>query len=166
MRYVCTIVLAIISVVAFVTFVIATEVPQERPAVDYDLGSNSTTKEFVAPEGKASTLIVYSATWCVPCQAMKPILVQLKREGYQIVIYDIDKIESGEQVDKYKVKETRVVPEVVWWNDGKVVKRVTGVQTRLQILKVLEHPEGEPSDRTPVIRLIDRVRNRVPVDNG
>jgi len=43
-----------------------------------------------APEGKADTLVVLSAKWCGPCQLIKPTLIALKAQGYNIKIHDID----------------------------------------------------------------------------
>lgn len=146
---------AIACCLAFSPAYAQTEVSPLSPTADQDSGS----------DGTAETLVVYSASWCVPCQMMKPTLLQLKREGYKIVILDVDKVRTGEQEDKYKVKKTNMVPEVVWWDDGKVVKRATGYQTRAKILKVLVHPEGEPGVRTPVVRFIDRLRDRLSPDD-
>ena len=45
---------------------------------------------------KADAIVVYSATWCIPCQKLKPVLLKLKKLGYRVCIRDYDKIKSGE----------------------------------------------------------------------
>lgn len=165
MRFCYGVLVAIACCLTVQTNVTQGQVPEVGTVANYDLGQHSATEDFVAPDGKASTLVVYSAVWCGPCQAMKPTLLQLKREGYKIVILDIDKVSSGEQVDQYKVKATRSVPEVVWVNDGKVVRRATGIQSRIQILKTLVKPDGESSVRTPIRNLINRGVDYLLIDD-
>jgi len=158
MRLIYAILAAITCVVAIQATQRPAEVYSQRPVVDYDIGPDSPTQVNL----EATTLVVYSAEWCLPCQMMKPMLRQLKREGYKIVILDVDKIQRGEQEDKYKAKKTGVVPEIIWWEDGKVVKRDTGYQTRIKILKVLRLPD----DRESRGELVDGSGDRLPPDNG
>ena len=32
----------------------------------------------------------FTATWCGPCKTFKPVVIELKEEGYSIEIIDID----------------------------------------------------------------------------
>lgn len=45
---------------------------------------------------KADAIVVYSATWCIPCQKLKPVLLKLKKLGYRVCVRDYDKIKTGE----------------------------------------------------------------------
>lgn len=45
---------------------------------------------------KADAIVVYSATWCIPCQKLKPVLLKLKKLGYRVCVRDYDKIKAGE----------------------------------------------------------------------
>lgn len=89
---------------------------------------------------QAETLVVYSAKWCGPCQIMAPTLARLKREGYDIVVYDVDKLASGEQTDVHKVRKYRSVPELVWLNGRSVVRQEIGRKSRREILRTLVKP--------------------------
>lgn len=120
-------------------------------SIDYDL-SGLVVQNSAAPEGKADTLVVYSAeAWCVPCRIISPTLKALKREGYKVVLYDIDEIKSGEQENKHKLTYT-AVPTLYWLKDGKAVRVHTGVISRDEILQTLWKPDGPPAPK-----LLDRL---------
>lgn len=76
-------------------------------------------------------LLVFSAAWCGPCQAMKPSLEELDQD--RLVRYDID-VEADE-VQKYNI---RAVPTLVLVDeDGVEIKRVSGVQTLASLQELL-----------------------------
>ena len=63
----------------------------------------------------------FTATWCGPCKAFKPIILELISEGYNITIHDID--ENQELASKYGV---RSVPTTVIEENGVEVDRFVG----------------------------------------
>ena len=64
----------------------------------------------------------FTATWCGPCKAFKPIILELISEGYNITIHDID--ENQELASKYGV---RSIPTMVIEENGVEVDRFIGV---------------------------------------
>ena len=72
----------------------------------------------------------FTATWCGPCKAFKPIMEQLKSEGYNIQFVDIDS--EGELARQYNI---RSVPTTLVEENGEEVNRYIGVQTRDTILE-------------------------------
>jgi len=101
----------------------------------YDLGIGQLAPE--CPEGKADTLVVYSAKWCGPCKAYKPTLEAIKALGYKVVIVDIDnKTASPAEFRNFKYK---YVPTSFFYNsDTKTIVRTkVGQLTRLDILSTL-----------------------------
>lgn len=65
-------------------------------------------------------LLVFTASWCAPCKALKPTL-ELLPEG-TVTQYDID--EHQEMRAQYEV---RAVPTIIALNEsGTEVKRMTG----------------------------------------
>ena len=71
------------------------------------------------------TAIYFTATWCGPCKAFKPIILELISEGYNITIHDID--ENQELASKYGV---RSVPTTVIEENGVEVDRFVGASPK------------------------------------
>jgi len=63
----------------------------------------------------------FTATWCGPCKAFKPIILELISEGYNITIIDVD--ENQELASKHGV---RSVPTTVIEENGVEVDRFVG----------------------------------------
>ena len=78
------------------------------------------------------TIKYFTATWCGPCKAFKPIMNEIAGEGYSIEFIDVD--EQQNKATKYGV---RSVPTVVIEIDGKEVDRFIGVLPKNQVIKRL-----------------------------
>ena len=63
----------------------------------------------------------FTATWCGPCKAFKPIILELISEGYNITIHDVD--ENQELASKHGV---RSIPTMVIEENGVEVDRFIG----------------------------------------
>ena len=72
----------------------------------------------------------FTATWCGPCQTFKPIMNEIKSEGYYVEFIDIDNM--SDLASKYNV---RSVPTVVIEEGGVEVDRVVGAQPKSVILE-------------------------------
>ncbi|MCP4897560.1 MAG: thioredoxin family protein [bacterium] len=103
---------------------------------DYDIGQDAPT-----PEGKAETLVVFSATWCGPCQQMKPLWKKLKDQGYRIHQVDIDRPDPKIPA-KYRSHRPRSVPTIQWWRHGddKPIKTHVGKITEKRVKELLWKP--------------------------
>jgi len=74
-------------------------------------------------------LLVFSASWCGPCQTLKPTLDQLDQE--RIVRYDVD-------VDDVSAYNVRAVPTLILVdNYGVELERLSGVQTLTRLQELL-----------------------------
>ena len=71
----------------------------------------------------------FSATWCGPCKAFKPIMNEIKSEGYYVEFIDIDNM--SDLASKYNV---RSVPTVVIEEGGVEVDRIVGSVSKQQML--------------------------------
>ena len=70
----------------------------------------------------------FSAAWCGPCKAFKPVMNEIRNEGYYVEFIDIDMLTDLAQ--QYNV---RSVPTVVIEENGKEVSRFVGVIPKQQV---------------------------------
>ena len=75
------------------------------------------------------TMKYFSATWCGPCKAFKPVINEIAGEGYSIQFIDIDL--QQDLAAKYNV---RSVPTTVIEENGIEVNRFIGAIPKHQIL--------------------------------
>jgi thioredoxin 1 len=84
---------------------------------------------------KEVVLIDFFGTWCGPCQALMPILKEVKDElgdALKIVKIDIDK--NQELATQYQV---RSVPTMILFKDGQPKWRQSGVLPKHDIVNVV-----------------------------
>ena len=74
----------------------------------------------------------FSATWCGPCKAFKPIMNEIANEGYSVEFIDVD--QSQELAAKYGV---RPVPTTIIEEGGTEVNRFVGSIPKQQVLQKL-----------------------------
>ena len=70
----------------------------------------------------------FTADWCQPCQKLKPIVEEMKKEGFQFQMVDAD-------YEQLLVKQFKVssIPTFILLEDGKELNRISGAQTRDQL---------------------------------
>ena len=78
------------------------------------------------------TMKYFSATWCGPCKAFKPIMQEVANDGYSIEFIDVD--ESQETATKYGI---RSVPTTVIEENGIEVNRFVGAIPKDQVIAKL-----------------------------
>lgn len=94
----------------------------------------SSFKDIITSEDVV--LVDFFGTWCGPCQALMPILKEVKGElgdAVKIVKVDIDK--NQELATKYQV---RSVPTMILFKDGVPKWRQSGVLQKNEIVSVIE----------------------------
>ena len=74
----------------------------------------------------------FSAVWCGPCKAFKPVMNEIAGEGYSIEFIDVDQEQN--KATKYAV---RSVPTVVIEENGIEVDRFVGSIPKQMILEKL-----------------------------
>ena len=67
----------------------------------------------------------FNATWCGPCQQMKPHVDKLIKEGYSIESVDID-----ENPTLAESANVRGVPTIAIYENGKLVESIVGYQDK------------------------------------
>ena len=74
----------------------------------------------------------FSAKWCGPCRAFKPIMNEIANEGYSVQFIDIDQNET--LTSQYNVKS---VPTTVIEENGVEVDRFVGAQLKQFVMHKL-----------------------------
>lgn len=87
-------------------------------------------------ESNLPVLVDFFAPWCGPCQIQGPIIEELIKE-YQgkIKIGKLDIEESTETAQQYNVMS---VPTLIFFKNGKEIKRLIGLQTKKDLEKDIE----------------------------
>jgi thiol-disulfide isomerase/thioredoxin len=109
--------------------------------------SSSGPQEQVRP-----IILDFTATWCGPCQAMKPVVEQLKQAGYPVRAVDID--QHPDLAERYNV---HAVPTfVVVQPGGEELGRISGANTASGLATLYrksvagwtaDRAEAEPEER-------------------
>ena len=74
----------------------------------------------------------FTATWCGPCKAFKPIMNEIKSEGYSVEIIDLDSNQA--LANQYNV---RSVPITVIEQNGVEVDRFVGGLPKRSVIQKL-----------------------------
>lgn len=89
--------------------------------------------EVLEPSFNQPVLVDFFATWCGPCQLLKPMLEKLATE-YDFILAKIDIDQNTELANAYQVEG---VPDVRIVQDGEVLKGFVGVLPEPQIRELL-----------------------------
>ena len=86
--------------------------------------------------GNKPVLIDFFATWCWPCQALAPILVDAKEDlGDAVSIIKIDVDKNQEIAAHFQVKG---VPTMMLFQNGKMLWRQSGVVSKNEIVSMVK----------------------------
>ena len=78
-------------------------------------------------------LVDFNASWCGPCRMLKPILESIVNEtSYKILSVNVDDEEFI--AEKYGITS---IPCLIFFKDGKEVKRSIGLKSKEEILNML-----------------------------
>lgn len=81
-------------------------------------------------------LVDFWAPWCGPCNALTPTINQLNEEGRRV--YKVNVEEESELSNEYNISS---IPALIFFKNGRVVKRVLGLQQKSQIESMFEELE-------------------------
>ncbi|MGE0432793.1 MAG: thioredoxin [Planctomycetota bacterium] len=87
-------------------------------------------------QGNKIAIIDFTATWCGPCQMLKPIIEQLANENQgkaAIAAVDIDQAQ-----DIAREFNIEGVPTVIFFKDGEVAQAMVGVNPKPIYQKVID----------------------------
>lgn len=73
--------------------------------------------------------LYFTASWCGPCKAMKPVIAELQSEGHTITKIDVDA--ERVKADTYGVS---AMPTFLILKDGIPVRRIIGAKDKATLL--------------------------------
>jgi len=80
-------------------------------------------------------IVDFWATWCGPCRMIAPVIEELA--SYLDGKAKVGKVNVDEEAELAMEYKIEVIPTLLFFKDGKVVKKTTGVMTKDEILTVL-----------------------------
>ena len=88
--------------------------------------------EFTELLKKESLIVVdFSATWCMPCRMLKPIMDRVESKITEVEFYNSDMEESEEVAKRYRIFS---VPTLVAFRNGKKVDSMVGLNSNDDII--------------------------------
>ena len=81
-----------------------------------------------------TNVMYFTATWCGPCKAFRPIVEQASQEtGKYVQFIDVD--QNKHMAEQFEI---RSVPTIIVTNDaGQVVNRMSGLQSKSTVTSLL-----------------------------
>ena len=75
------------------------------------------------------------APWCGPCKQLSPIIDEVSSElGDKVVV---GKMDADSNLDFVKELNVRNIPTILFYKNGEVVERTTGLKTKNDILNIV-----------------------------
>ena len=84
-----------------------------------------------AINSKKLVVIDFSASWCMPCRMLKPIMERVETKVKDVNFYNVDIDESEEVAKRYRIFS---VPTLVAFRDGKKVDSMVGLNSNDDII--------------------------------
>jgi thioredoxin 1 len=87
-------------------------------------------------ESKVPVIVKISASWCVPCKAIDPLLTRLKEKyehKFNSVEFDVD-----EYPEVCKTLQVKGVPFIAGYKDGQLVTRCVGSVTTEALERMID----------------------------
>lgn len=94
--------------------------------------------EFIKNENVS--LVYISASWCGPCKMLSPIIDEIMNEKNGGVV--LAKIDADEQMDFIKSLNVRNIPTLLFYKNGELKERTTGLKNKMEIHKIIEEIES------------------------
>lgn len=82
---------------------------------------------------EAGTVFIdFYATWCMPCEAMSPIIEEIAKEHKEVKFVKIDVDKNEELAIKYNIMS---IPTMIIMKNGEVIKNFIGVTDKESIIR-------------------------------
>ncbi len=81
-----------------------------------------------------TVLLDFWASWCGPCRMMAPVVEEIAKERTDIVVGTVNVDEQSQLAEKFQIM---TIPTLMVIKNGKVVKQVSGVRPKQDVLAML-----------------------------
>lgn len=85
--------------------------------------------------GDTLTIIDFSATWCMPCRLLAPILEQVADTKTDVNFFNLDIDENEEIAKRYRIFS---VPTLMAFKSGKMIDSLVGLNNFDEIMEFIE----------------------------
>lgn len=86
--------------------------------------------------GKDLVIMDFSATWCMPCRMLKPILERVVDKFPDVQFYNVDIDDSEDIAKRYRIFS---VPTLVAFKQGKKLDTLVGLNSFDEICEFVDH---------------------------
>ena len=85
--------------------------------------------------GEELTIIDFSASWCMPCRMLAPILEQVADKMDNVSFYNLDIDDNEDIAKRYRIFS---VPTLLAFKEGKVIDSLVGLNSYDEVLKFVK----------------------------
>ncbi len=85
------------------------------------------------------SVVDFSATWCMPCRMLKPILEKAEDKFENVYFYNLDIDESEQIAKRYRIFS---VPTVVCFRSGKKIDSMVGLNSFDDVVSFIKRCEN------------------------
>ena len=101
-----------------------------------------TNHNFNAEVAECSQLVLvdFWAAWCGPCKLIAPIVEELCNTRSDVKVCKINVDEQFELAVRYQISS---IPTVMFFKNGKAVRRVVGLRSKAELEQIIEECNRE-----------------------
>ena len=88
--------------------------------------------------GEDLVIIDFSASWCMPCRLLAPIVEQVSNKMPHVDFYNIDIDENEDIAKRYRIFS---VPTLLAFKEGKIIDSLVGLNSYDEVLSFVKQCE-------------------------
>tara|TARA_Y100000034_G_C6903471_1_gene418576 strand:- start:308 stop:607 length:300 start_codon:yes stop_codon:yes gene_type:complete len=93
------------------------------------------TSNFKEEISKGKVIVDFWAPWCGPCRIFGPVFEETSKELKEVNFLKLNVDDNPDIAQEYEI---RGIPTSIIFNDGKEVKRFSGVKSKEELKKELQ----------------------------